>query len=261
MNISTTVAAQGQADSPHNLAHFQCALQADAATVPAAKAKLKKQVSELLASLDAMKGKLGIDFVKGSLRTNSNVQQKYEWVKNKNEMRGYVASYSVSFSIDDLDKVSEVYDTLTDLDKVQVSHPTFSLKNKDRLNKKALKKAWDNVQARFEEECNVMGLDAGDFEVGTWEVTYSDSQRSDRVSKGVRAMAAGRVGSVRDELIESAAMGGGAEEDTLLSINPGNATVTVNLEIGYIRRANPSSTTAVRARVVANGHGVDSATV
>ena len=262
MNISTTVAAQGQAEAPHNLAHFSLTLRDEGSTVPAAKARLKKQVETLNASLEAMKTKLTLEFVKNSLRTNSNVQQKWEYnqKKRENEFAGYEATYSVNFTIDDLDKVSEVYDVLTNLEKVQVAHPSFSLKNRDRLNKKALKRAFENVQARFEEECNVMGLNAADFEVGTWEVNYSDSRRSEGVGArlGARALAAGApVGAVYSPQLESASLeiGADAEEDTLLEITPGNAIVTVNLEVGYIRRARDAQATpAVKARVVSQGN-------
>lgn len=264
MNISTTVAAQGQAEAPHNLAHFSLTLKDEGSTVPVAKARLKKQVEALNAALISMKTNLSLEFVKNSLRTSSNVQQKWEYnqKKRENEFTGYQATYSVSFTVDDLDKVSEVYDVLTNLDKVQVNHPSFSLKNRDRLNKKALKRAFENVQARFEEECNVMGLRIDDFEVGTWEVTYSDSQRSDRVAKGVRAFAAGApIGAAMEESASFGAAGGGADdEDTLLEITPGNATVTVNLEVGYIRRVGAASVPAVKARVVAQGNH-DSANV
>lgn len=259
MNISTTVAAQGQAEAPHDLAHYHVVLKADGTTVPTAKARLKKQVEELMTSIEAMRQKINVEFVKHSLRTNTNVQQKYEWneKKRENEPCGFHATYTLSFTIDDLDKISEVYDALTNLDKVAVANPSFSLKNRDKLNKKALKKAFENVQSRFEEECNVLGLASSDFEVGTWEVSYSDSQRSDRVAKGVRVFAAasGRpgaapVGAVMGAEIESAAFGGAGEEDTLLEINPGNATVTVNLEVGYIRRMP----IPVKASVVSQGH-------
>jgi uncharacterized protein YggE len=260
MNISTTVAAKGQAEAPHNLAHFHLVLKDEGATVPSAKARLKKQVETLNIALSDMKVEIGLKFVKNSFRTNSNVQQKWEYNQKtrENDFRGFEASYTVSFTIDDLDKVSEIYDALTNLDKVQVSHPWFSLKTLDRLNKKALKRAFDNVQLRFEEECTVMGLTASDFEVGTWEVNYSDSQRSESVGANARRSA---MGGGRPAAVAAMAMGGEIEsasgplgdadgEDTLLEINPGNATVTVNLEVGYIRRA----AVPVKASVVSQGH-------
>jgi len=243
MNISTTVAAKGQAEAPHNLAHFHLVLKDEGSTVPTAKARLKKQVESLNIALSDMKVEIGLKFVKNSFRTNSNIQQKWEYNQktHENDFRGFEASYTVSFTIDDLDKVSAIYDALTNLDKVEVGHPWFSLKTLDRLNKKALKRAFDNVQARFEEECTVMGLNASDFEVGTWEVNYSDSQRSENVGKNMRRSAmvgAPAVAMAMGGDIESASdSGGSGEEDTLLEINPGNATVTVNLEVGYIRRA------------------------
>src|SRR5574339_1021067 len=116
---ATTVAAQGEAETKYNLAGFSVSLSSTASSVPLAKKKLKTQVDELQSALDAMRQKLGIEFVKNSVRANSSVQEKYEWIKNTNVFQGYEASYSYYFQIDDLDKVSEVYDTLTSLKEVK----------------------------------------------------------------------------------------------------------------------------------------------
>ena len=259
MNISTTVAAQGKAEAPHNLAHFHVVLASDANSVPIAKHHLKKQVDELMASLDAMKQKLGLEFVKNSLHKTSSVNEHYQYnqKKSQQEFVGYQATYSVTFTIDDLDKVSQVYDTLTNMKEIKVPQPWFSLKNMERLNKKALKKAWENVQARFEEECAVLGLDHTEFEVGTWETNYSDSRRSDRVATATRGLvgaAAPAAFAASLEMVEGSPLGGAPEEDTILEIDPGNATVTVNLEVGYIRRANAQPNPSVKATLVSVPH-------
>jgi uncharacterized protein YggE len=235
---ATTVAAQGTAEAPYNLAGFSVSLHATGSSVPLAKAKLKKQVDDLVTAIDSMKKDLSLEFVKNSIRSSSNVQEKYEWIKNENVFKGYDATYSYYFQIDDLSKVSKIYDILTSLQDVRASSPHYSLKNIDKLNKKALKHAFEKVTERFESECKVLGLNPADFEIGTWEATYSDSQRSDRVAAGNARRAVGaRSASAAVAVAAAAPMndaGGGSEP---LELVTGLASVTANLEVGYARRA------------------------
>lgn len=246
---ATTVAAQGEAKSDFNLAGFSVSLTATEADVPSAKVQLKKKVDALLESLEAMKTKLDLKFVKNSIRASSNVQQQWEWEKVKgkdqNVLKGYQASYSYSFQIDDLDKVSKVYDTLTSLPEIRVGSPYYSLKNQEKLNKKALKDAFQKVSDRFADECAVLGLDPADFEIVTWETSYSDSRRSDRVASSMKARSARAAVamSYSADIVESSAMGGGGD-DSELELVAGQAQVTVNLEVGFARKAVPVPATA-----------------
>lgn len=255
---ATTVAARGEAETDYNLAGFSVSLDAEAQAVPAAKARLKKKVDELTAALEKMKADLELEFVKDSVRANSNVQEKHQWnqKKNENEFMGYVANYSFSFQIDDMEKVSKVYDVLTSLDEVTVSSPGYGLKDRDRekLNKKALKHAFAKVTDRFEMECKVFDLSPADFEVASWEVTYSDSQRSSRVSAHTRRVGAMRARNasnsgdleVATAYAAAAPAGGAAPADEPIELVVGKAVVTVNLEVGYARRVSQT----VKAQVV-----------
>lgn len=241
---ATTVAAQGTAETKFNQVTFSVHLSEDGKTVPLAKQKLELAVKGLNEAVEAAKTELGLEFVKNSTRTSSSTQENWEWVgknNNKRELQGYTMNYSLAFSIDDLDKVAKVYDALTSIPKVQVMQPAFSLKlkNRERLNNRALKAAWKKVTERFVSECEILGLNPADFQIGNWETSYSDSQRSDRVAKGAR-VAAMRAGAsmgggapMADDVVESAA----APEEPSIGFTVGLASVTVNLEVGYIRKA------------------------
>lgn len=248
---ATTVAAQGEAKTDYNLAGFSLSLTSLEETVPFAKADLKKKVDELVAALDAMKTKLDVEFVKNSIRSSSNVNPLHEWEKNQQVFKGYRATYNYSFQVDDLDKVSKIYDTLTSLKEVSTSSPYYAIKEatRDRLNKKALKHAFEKVTERFETECAVLGLSPSDFEVFSWETSYSDSRRSDRVAAAAprRAMALSAVAHDGLESVGSAMGGGGYDEDNSLELVAGQAQVTVNLEVGFARK---TAQTAVKAQVV-----------
>lgn len=252
---ATTVAAQGEAKTDYNLAGFSLSLTSLEETVPLAKADLKKKVDELALAIGTMKTKLDVEFVKNSIRSSSNVNPVHEWEtingKNQQVFRGYRATYSYSFQVDDLEKVSKIYDTLTFLKEVSTSSPSYAIKDstRDRLNKKALKHAFEKVTDRFETECAVLGLSPSDFEVFSWETSYSDSRRSDRVA-GARPAMAMRAMAAHDGLESvGSAMGGGYDEDNSLELVAGQAQVTVNLEVGFSRKATQSAS-AVKAQVV-----------
>jgi uncharacterized protein YggE len=237
---ATTVAAQGTAETQFDRVTFSVVLSEEGTTVPEAKAKLAEAIDGLNKAVESVKQKLNLEFIKNSVRSSSNTTENWEWVgKNnqKRELQGYTMNYVLSFDVDDLDVVSRVYDALTSIEKVQVRQPAFWLKNRDRLNKKALKVAWKKVEERFAMECETLGLQFTDFEVCNWETNYSDSQRSDRVAKGTRhAMAS--AGAVRASA-DVEAVEGSAHEEPAIGFTVGLASVTVNLEVGYIRRGNP----------------------
>lgn len=246
---ATTVAARGLAEAPYTVAGFSLSLSDKAKTVPSAKAKLKNKVDDLNKVLEGLRSKLGFEYVKNSLRTSSSVQEEYEYRVNKNEFIGYVVSYSLSFQIDDLDKVNAVYDALTSLAEVKVASPSFGLKTaqREKLGKKALKNAFSKASERFATECKVLNLNPNDFEISNWEVTYGDSQRGNRVAAGMAARSTSNSYH-SDDVIESA-VGGAASGSNSLDLVAGLAEVVVNLEVGYARRVvQPTQT--IKAKVV-----------
>ena len=224
---ATTVAAMGEAKCDFNLATFRLSLVATKPSVPEAKQDLKKKADALQLALDDMKKSLDLEFVKNSVISTSNVRELHEWEKNKDVFKGFQASYSYQFQIDDLDKVSQVYDTLTSLPEISTSSPSYGLKSKEKLNKKALKDAFEKVTDRFEVECGILGLKPEDFEVLTWEASYSDSQRSNMGRRALRASAAS---------FESAVEMDGEP----LELVAGQATVSVNLEVAFARKTTPA---------------------
>lgn len=264
---ATTVAAQGSAEASYDHAGFTITLTGLSTSPTNAKRSLADAIAELNSTLDILKTNESFDFVKNSVLTTSNVSQKYEWdnKRNENMFRGYQVYYQMYFEIDNLDLVSKVYDVLTSLTsvgdnvKVSVGAPTFSItpRTRERLNKKALKKAWEKVEERFETECDVLALDPTAFEVATWEVSYSDSQRSDRVNNrlvGARAASAPMARAyAASASIESASLGGGGDDEydaPIIEIQVGQATVTVNLEVGFSRKADAKT---IKAQVVSQG--------
>lgn len=230
---ATTVAAQGEAETEYDLVQFSIGLTSLAKTVPLAKSKLKTQVDALAAAVEDFQKQLEVKIVKNSLRSNTQVGEKHEWEHNSNVFKGYEATYSMTFQLDDLTKISQVYDILTSLKEARVSQPSLMLKERETVNRAALEVAFKKVADRFAAECAVLGLNTTDFQVVGWEVSYSDSRRSDRVG------ATARRSAVRSMSVESAAPMAAlmdAEESDVIEIVAGLAKVTVNLEVGYARK-------------------------
>lgn len=249
---ATTVAARGLAESPYTVAGFSLSLSDKGTSVPTAKARLKKKVETLNAALDALRTKLSIEYVKNSVRASSSVQENWEYQDRKNEFKGYIVNYNFFFQIEELDKVNEVYETLTSLEEVKVGSPTFGLKpaQRERLNKKALKNAFEKAAARFETECEVLGLNPADFKIASWEATYHDSQRGERVAGH---MAARMVSNSYESASIGAVAGGTAPSgETSLDLVAGLAEVVVNLEVGYAEKVLQT----VKAQVVSSSNGL-----
>lgn len=239
---ATTVAAQGLASAPYTIANFGISLSSKGKDVPAAKKLMKYQIENLNLALLNMQKDLSLEFVKNSVHTSSQVQEDWEYVKNTREMKGYVLAYNLSFQIDDLDKVNQVFDVLTSLSEARVANPTFGLKpaQREKLSKKALKNAFTKAYERFETECSTLGLDVNEFEISNWEVTYHDSRRGNRVAGGMARAAASNA------MYESASLSAMGPEGPVGAIGPGGmdsidlvsglAEVVVNIEVGYAKK-------------------------
>lgn len=242
--IATTVAATGEADAPYNLATFTLVLMREEATQVEAKEKLVVASEEFHAVLNNLENNLEVKVVKGSLTANPSVNLNQVWEDNVRVIKGYNAFYHITFQVSSLDKVSLVYDKLSSLKGVQMNSPHFSLKNSDKLNGKALAKAWVKVSERFAEECKVLGLSPEDFQVASWETSYSDSHRTGRRLSAAK--------SARGALLQSSALGGMEIESSapgaafsagatttapaVLEIVVGRASVEVNLNVSYVRK-------------------------
>jgi Protein of unknown function (DUF541) len=238
---ATTVAAQGTAETKFNLATFHISLSETGDTVPAAKALLSRSVDALNEAVESLKQTLSVEFVKNSVCTSSSTQEKWEYNRKtqERENKGFQMAYSMSFDVDNLDQVSGIYDALTSIPKINVQQPIFALKSKnhEKLNTKALQLAQKRIVDRFAMECETLGLNSADFEIVNWEATYSDSNRSDRVSKGARTFAvAAALGGSSAELI-GAPLEGASNSGPVIGFAVGLASVTVNLEVGYARKA------------------------
>jgi len=116
-----------------------------------------------------------------------------------------------------LEKVSEIHDTLTNLERVEASSPTFDVKNKEQLSRVALKKAFEKAEKRIKDECETFGIDRNLLQVSAWNARYGE----DHEYGAVRAMSA----------MAAPASGRNSEPD--FELNPGKAEITCSLSVSY----------------------------
>jgi len=222
--IVTTVSATGETEGKYDLATFSLVLTAEDALVPGVKLRLKTKIDELEDALKFIIDDLKVKLVKDSTRTNMNVQPKYHWDNNNNRVNdGFSGTYTLSFQVESMDKINQIYEALSNLHEVTLHSPSFQLKSVDRLNKKALKNAWKKVTERFADECEVLGLTPTDYEIESWEATYSDSKRP--VAPAGARLAAARMVQDADEMVDDA-----------IDITPGAAKVNVGLNVSFKKK-------------------------
>lgn len=214
-NIVTSVSAQGSAVADFDIARFSVTATADGKTGVKAKETLRA-VALQLSDLYTVYKKEGLA---ENLRTNVSVQPRYDWKRNPQPtLVGYTAKYDMVFHTTNLDKVSAIHDALTNIEGVQAEAPTFDIKDKSALSKEAFEAAFDKCQDRFKSECAVLGKDVSRFEVGSWDVYYSE----DRQDVGVRTLSA--MNNTMPEM------------DEAITIHSGKADVSCQLTVNFVHR-------------------------
>lgn len=215
--VVTSVSAEGVAVADFDMARFVATATTSGASGKEAKDSLKKVVDQMTALYESLKAEKAAE----NLRTSVSVQPKHEWEKGNSRQKlvGYNATYTMIFHSSNLDRVSAIHDSLTNIKDVQANAPTFDVKNKSTLSKQAFEAAYKKCQERFETECNILGKNPDKYSVGSWSVHYSED---DRHGGGVRTLSA------------AAPMGGGGSP---IEIHSGKAEVTCSLTVNYLKNS------------------------
>ncbi len=97
-----------------------------------------------------------------AIRTVSyGLQEEFDYDKGKRRSRGYVARNQVEVRLDDIDKVGEIIDLATGAGATSVSGLRFDVKNRDELEREALKQAVADGRARAEAAAAGAGSNIG----------------------------------------------------------------------------------------------------
>lgn len=213
--VVTQVSALGAAVADFDMARFTVTATTNGDTGAEAKAALREVVDQLSALYESFASEGLVE----NRRTNVSVSPRrdFDHATRQHTLVGYQATYNLVFHSSNLDKVSLIHDSLTNIEGVQANEPTFDVKNKSELSKEAFQNAFDKCKERFESECAVLGKSASSYTVGHWNVHYSED---DRHGGGVRTMS-----------MESA---GFAADSDPIEIHTGKAEVTCNLTVAFV---------------------------
>lgn len=227
-SVVTTVNVSGVALAEYDLSVFGLTIQSDGKTGPEAKEKLVKSVSTVDTCLKSLRDE-GVNVEDATLRKSVRVSPIQVWndKKEKHENRGYRATYTLGFTVTNVDTTSTVHDRLSSLnvDGLTVNDPDFKVKNLDGLHKEALKNAFERASVRFENECAVLGKTANNYEVSAWNVRYDESQGRRRDNAGPMRSFAAAGGS---PMMATKAM-----SPISIEIDAGEAEVVATLNVTY----------------------------
>src|SRR5688572_5541937 len=99
---------------------------------------------------------------KDAIRTLSvDLQMESDWVNGRQVPRGYVARNTIEVRLDDITRVGEVIDISVTSGATAVHGVRFDLKQRDALEREALKRATANARSRAEAAAAGAGTSIG----------------------------------------------------------------------------------------------------
>lgn len=226
MSKVTSISAQGFVIADYDTAHFNLSFSVIAPKAKKAKQDLKEGQELIQKTLEQLQNK-GLKMGQSTYRVNSSVNPNYVYNRENgiNELKGQLATYSVSFQTQNLEMVNEVYDTLSDLDlnQLTVNSPGYSIKAESELKQQALKDAWEVAKGIFTNQCEVLGLKSSDYVVKSWNVDYSGNT-------------SGKARNYTNTMIGSSVEGSSYDESSAIQLNSGRAKVQVTLTADYKKK-------------------------
>ena len=222
--IVTTISASGEAKTNYELAKITISTFVEDISVDACNLRLQNKITFLHQILESILEKYETQIIIDSMQTEKVSHPKIMGIPNRGNIQdGYKSVYTLSFIIDKLQKISQIYNELCDIHETVVDMPVFSLKNPERLNKKALKNAWQKASDIFSEECKVFGLNPESYEIDNWEVIYPKINKFSMKK------------TVENAVVDQ------EEQDIIpvrrsINIDPGMAKIDVNLKISFAKK-------------------------
>jgi uncharacterized protein YggE len=99
---------------------------------------------------------------KDAVRTIAyDLNLEFDWVNGRQVTRGYIARNMIEVRLDDITRVGEIIDIAVTSGVNSVHHVRFDLKNRDALEREALKRATADARARAEAAASGAGANIG----------------------------------------------------------------------------------------------------
>lgn len=88
-----------------------------------------------------------------------DVQPRYDYVKGRQTLRGYLATNAIEVRIDDLSRVGAIIDAAVDAGATFVTGVRFALKERDEVERQALKQAVADARAGVNAAASAAGVE------------------------------------------------------------------------------------------------------
>jgi len=148
-----TVTGLGSVEAVPDVAQFSLGVSTKGRTAKEALAANSEQMAQVIAALKAS-GVAERDIA----TQNVSVGESYEGEGRRN---GFVAQNSVSVTVRDVERASDVLEAASTAGANQVSGPALTLADRDSLEHKALAKAVENARARAKALADAAGVSVG----------------------------------------------------------------------------------------------------
>ncbi|MGC9048964.1 MAG: SIMPL domain-containing protein [Patescibacteria group bacterium] len=162
-----SISGEGKVIAIPDIATVQLGLVTEKKTVAAAQKENTETMNQLIKKLKEQ----GIES-KDIQTTNYSIYPQYDWITNRQVLRGYQVNQTVTVKIRDLDKVSDVLDTVGTLGLNQVGGLDFNIDEPEKLRQEARIKALENAKEKARALTKAMGVNLGKI------VSFSESSQS-----------------------------------------------------------------------------------
>lgn len=217
MRDSISISATGAAEAVFTHASFQVTISATAETGPEAKEQARPRIDNVLKVVKDFGEKAAIDTNKLQSRFSVNSYRSHNHNTGLSELRGYSATYELSFNAKNVEEATALHDALTSIKGVDAPSPEFHVEANDTLRQVAFQNAVNSARERFKAQCTALGLDPNNFYIASW------SDEGDRPVFRGKSMA-----------LEAAASPMSSSEP--IALKPGSATYSVRVSLEYARR-------------------------
>lgn len=148
-----SVSGEGKVVGIPDIATVDLGMIIERTTVAAAQKENTRVMNELISRVKAA----GVE-EKDIQTTSYNVYPVYDWVDNKQKLRGYSVSQNVHVKVRNLDKVGDLVGMAGELGANQIGGIGFAVDDPEGLRQEARVKALQNAKAKAEALASVAGV-------------------------------------------------------------------------------------------------------
>lgn len=165
----TTVLGSGTADAAPERVQVGIVLRGEAETTVKAKEIAKAKMAELYEVIRRLDG-AGVPIGETGLATNFSVTQRYARPDQSNAKPTYEARFNATITSRATESAAQIFDALTTIEGAIVESPTFTISDtlRQTLRDTAFRAAVKAAKARFQFQCEVIGIDPSTLEIVNW---------------------------------------------------------------------------------------------